>query len=786
MNNYLRKYRERRYFMRIVLSINILLVFFVLASLLTALWYAQRISLDSQREANAKVLSQINYNITYMNETVKTYAVSLFYENETAHLLYSGEVDRFEDTSRVNRLNKTIAYNSFLHSVVIYNSKRDVYFTGGDSAIDAPNSDLLRRIEGYLNGDDPMYKMELMPVRFQPDVRRPERTQDVFSLFLYDSLADYVKTESALILNVKPEWLLEKLELMNGRPADRANQLFILDQNMNFYSPNAETKLDLEALKGEVRRHYDAEGSDAAQFTFESGGEKYIVNYMSNPSVRWLIVDVEPYAVVLAAVDKLRIVFLTIAAVCLALAIVASLFVTNKLYSPINGLLKQTKRFPGSESEPSEEKDEIGYISQMYNRLIETFLQEQVKQGGDEAILRSYYVRKLITDSAAFSEEDRQECLDHGYLRTSLNRELVLGVIKLDDYAKLKERTKGVDVSLLHFAVANIIHEVVSAELDVDVVDMRGDHLVLLLEAEDPGEDRYERISQLLRRAQSVVDEYYHVTFTVAFSEPTLDFRKLTDRYERALDTLAYRMVFGLRTVITPSMIKANQDNPETNIPPELERKFIEAVKSNRQESVYQELEQLRRVIGGMSIDAVVQSSMHLGIILKQTVKEINQNKLAPLSIDLRSVDRLVFEKETLDDIFAGFRGLLDAIFVDRKRGSESKDHVIVDTIKEIIQANYSNPNLGLQELSDRMKMSSAYVGRIFKRQETISVSDYINEIRLLKSVMLLENHTLPVNEISEKVGFSSPSYFFKLFKKRFGTTPKDYRIKKSLGIHTE
>ncbi|HZG77715.1 MAG TPA: AraC family transcriptional regulator, partial [Paenibacillus sp.] len=191
----------------------------------------------------------------------------------------------------------------------------------------------------------------------------------------------------------------------------------------------------------------------------------------------------------------------------------------------------------------------------------------------------------------------------------------------------------------------------------------------------------------------------------------------------------------------------------------------------------------LRRVIGDMSVDAVVQSIIHLGIILKQTVREINQNKLAPLSIDLRSVDRLVFEKETLDDIFGEFRGMLDAIFVDQKRGVENKDLVIVDTIKDIIQANYVNPNLGLQDISDRMKMSSAYVGRIFKRHETISVADYINEIRLTKSVLLLENHNLPVNEISEKVGFSSPSYFFKLFKKRFGTTPKDYRIKKSLTV---
>ncbi|MDG0810747.1 helix-turn-helix transcriptional regulator [Cohnella rhizosphaerae] len=62
-------------------------------------------------------------------------------------------------------------------------------------------------------------------------------------------------------------------------------------------------------------------------------------------------------------------------------------------------------------------------------------------------------------------------------------------------------------------------------------------------------------------------------------------------------------------------------------------------------------------------------------------------------------------------------------------------------------------------------------------------MADYINEVRLQNAVLLLETNNWQVNEISEKVGFSSQSYFFKLFKKRFGTTPKDYRIKKSMGM---
>ncbi|WJH36093.1 AraC family transcriptional regulator [Paenibacillus sp. CC-CFT747] len=258
-------------------------------------------------------------------------------------------------------------------------------------------------------------------------------------------------------------------------------------------------------------------------------------------------------------------------------------------------------------------------------------------------------------------------------------------------------------------------------------------------------------------------------------------YNQITYYYEKALDYLMYRMNFGSNTVITPQRVQPNLENGESQIPLEMERKLMEAIKSNRQDKVFQELGHIRGVIAGMSSDAVIQSVISLGIIIKQTIREINLNRLSPLMVDLRSIDRLVFEKETLDEIFSEFTAVLSAIFVNQKQVAENKDHVIVDTIKDVIQANYADANLSLQDIADMLKMSSAYVGRIFKKHETISVADYINEIRLLKSVMLLETNNLPINEISEKVGFSSQSYFFKMFKKRFGTTPKEYRIKKSL-----
>jgi YesN/AraC family two-component response regulator len=390
-------------------------------------------------------------------------------------------------------------------------------------------------------------------------------------------------------------------------------------------------------------------------------------------------------------------------------------------------------------------------------------------------------LRKLITDSSAFSANELQECIEKRYLSVNLENEIIIGVLKIDNYGKITEKSSGLNLKLLHFAISNIILEMVLQELDGDVVDIRGEHLVLIFDVREAPADPYSQISMLIKQAQDIVNSYYHITFTVALSDIVPTYSDITFHYERALDYQMYKMNFGINSVITPQMVQQNLENNDTQIPLELERKLIEAIKSNRQKWVYQELDNIRGVIAGMSSDAVIQSVINLGIIIKQTIREINLNKLSPLSIDLRSIDRLVFEKETLDEIFAEFTTVLSAIFIDQKQVVENKDHVIVDTIKDVIQANYSNANLSLQDISDMLKMSSAYVGRIFKKYETISVADYINEVRLLKSIMLLEKNNLQVNEISEKVGFSSPSYFFKMFKKRFGTTPKEYRIKKSL-----
>ena len=79
------------------------------------------------------------------------------------------------------------------------------------------------------------------------------------------------------------------------------------------------------------------------------------------------------------------------------------------------------------------------------------------------------------------------------------------------------------------------------------------------------------------------------------------------------------------------------------------------------------------------------------------------------------------------------------------------------------------------------MKMSADYIGRIFRKSESMSVADYIVDVRLRKAQQMLENEDLSMSEIMERVAIPNKSYFYKIFKKKLGCTPGEYRLKKAL-----
>lgn len=104
-----------------------------------------------------------------------------------------------------------------------------------------------------------------------------------------------------------------------------------------------------------------------------------------------------------------------------------------------------------------------------------------------------------------------------------------------------------------------------------------------------------------------------------------------------------------------------------------------------------------------------------------------------------------------------------------------------INAIAELTEYINEFPDLDhkVENLSDRVGLSAAKLQEGFKFQHGLTVCEYIRSVRLTKSEDLIINTDLNISEIVYSVGFTSRSYFSKIFKERFDCTPSDYKKNK-------
>lgn len=92
------------------------------------------------------------------------------------------------------------------------------------------------------------------------------------------------------------------------------------------------------------------------------------------------------------------------------------------------------------------------------------------------------------------------------------------------------------------------------------------------------------------------------------------------------------------------------------------------------------------------------------------------------------------------------------------------------------IQNHYTDPEFNLSALSYAMHVSLSHLSTVFKHATGINLSTYVTELRLEKSCQLLANPRYSISEVSSLSGYNDAKYFAKLFKKKMGNTPSEYR----------
>lgn len=116
--------------------------------------------------------------------------------------------------------------------------------------------------------------------------------------------------------------------------------------------------------------------------------------------------------------------------------------------------------------------------------------------------------------------------------------------------------------------------------------------------------------------------------------------------------------------------------------------------------------------------------------------------------------------------------------FITRKNNNSD----VVSQIEKLLTDYFKNEKLSEKELptvkylSDKVHLSSGYLSDLLKKEIGMNTQELIHYYLIEEAKNILLNTDNSVSEIAYSLGFEYPQYFSKLFKKKTGSTPLEYR----------
>lgn len=108
-------------------------------------------------------------------------------------------------------------------------------------------------------------------------------------------------------------------------------------------------------------------------------------------------------------------------------------------------------------------------------------------------------------------------------------------------------------------------------------------------------------------------------------------------------------------------------------------------------------------------------------------------------------------------------------------RGNKEHGKWYTRQAKKYIADHYTE-NIVLEDIAETLYISPVYFSSLFKSEEGINFSEYLIRHRIEAAKRLLKMPEWTISQIAKAVGYSDSSYLTKLFKKKVGVSPKDYR----------
>jgi len=105
-------------------------------------------------------------------------------------------------------------------------------------------------------------------------------------------------------------------------------------------------------------------------------------------------------------------------------------------------------------------------------------------------------------------------------------------------------------------------------------------------------------------------------------------------------------------------------------------------------------------------------------------------------------------------------------------------DDKLMKKVMEVMEQNINNSALTVEELVSGVGIGRSVFFKKLKSLTGLAPVEFIREVRVKRAAQLIESGEYTISQVTFMVGCNDPHYFSRIFKKRFGLTPTEYRDK--------
>lgn len=725
---------KKKTFLKIFLGITFGMFLVIFLGFSMVYRKVQDVIIDQNVQMSMQAFSQVQSEFDKANATANMIATQVALDDVCSDFINEISASHLNSIvlNRVrNQLSMYQNTNSSVESIYVYNPSVDLFLTSGSRFGKVGKDDFSDRSVVELMEDPETYCTSNL-IRREMQSKYPNQSDKVETVYSYFRDTAVIGEGSVIVVNMKFDSMVQNIVQME----------MMKDSRMLIIGENGDRLVDVQTVEitetepfQETVRKMAEENTQNKEYRMD--GERYFISYLYSDKSQWNYVKITKWDTMFKTLDQLqRWMFTFLAAAVLVAVLIA-----------LGTALSMLK---------------------IHRKLEKRYIAASCAKRSDMMVLREGLLNDFLHGRKLFGKSRLRAEMEKLQFSVQEDQRFAVLILKIEDYDKFCETFGKKDVYDIKYGFQNIFAETFAKEFRSISLINRDDTLTFVVEVKDE-ETFTEKIQGLFREFCENVKVFVEWEFMLFGAACPVPFERLPEQNTELKEMVSEGFFYPANSFLTDvEILREHGKKADFQY---IDADFMSRL-SGSDKNVRELYLELAEELQNCKMSDYMNAMTWFGIAVCRNVKQYAIKKQE--GDDFLMMLAKCEKASEIDELFLKLLSLIEKgqEKASAKKGVTGK----LSEVKGYIEENFSDPNLTLEQLGDEFSVSPNYLGRLFKKEMGVSVSDYINGERMKWALEQLEKTERPAKAIAEECGFVSSNYFYTYFRKKIGVTPQMYR----------